>query len=68
MRSTALLSPDNARSSSNSSATRNAGAGARWFMRRHLAVGFDLRLQRMSAAGAMPASMLFALSAGISLR
>jgi hypothetical protein len=48
--------------------TINAGAGARWFMRRHLAVGFDLRLQRLSAGDAMPASMLFSLSAGISLR
>lgn len=48
--------------------TMNAGAGARWFMNGHLAVGFDLRLHRVSASEAMPSSMLFSLAAGISLR
>jgi hypothetical protein len=48
--------------------TINAGAGARWFMRRRLAVGFDARLHRVAKTDTMPASMLFAISAGISLR
>ncbi len=48
--------------------TINAGAGARWFLTRRIAVGFDARLYRVAAAETMPASMLFAISAGVSLR
>jgi hypothetical protein len=48
--------------------TLNAGGGARWFLARHIAVGFDVRLHRVSAADTMPAAMLFAVGAGISLR
>ena len=46
----------------------NAGAGARWFLRRRFAVGFDARLHRVAAADTTAASILFAISAGISLR
>ena len=48
--------------------TVNAGAGARWFLSRHVGVGFDLRLHRLSASGAVPSNIQFALSAGLSLR
>ena len=48
--------------------TINAGAGARWFLTRRIAVGFDARVYRVAAAETMPASMLFAISAGVSLR
>jgi hypothetical protein len=46
----------------------NAGAGARWFVTRRIAVGFDARLHRLAKADTMSASMLFSISAGISLR
>ena len=48
--------------------TINAGGGARWFMTRHIAFGFDARLYRVSAADTTPGAMLFAIAAGISLR
>ena len=48
--------------------TINAGAGARWFVKRRLAVGFDARLHRHAKTETMGASMLFSISAGISLR
>jgi hypothetical protein len=48
--------------------TVNAGGGARWFLTRHIAVGFDIRLHRVAAAETMPAAMLFAVGGGISLR
>jgi hypothetical protein len=48
--------------------TINAGAGARWFVKRRLAVGFDARLYRLSKSEVLPASMLFSISGGISLR
>jgi hypothetical protein len=48
--------------------TINAGGGARWFISRHIAVGFDVRLHRLAAAETMPATMLFAVGGGISLR
>lgn len=46
----------------------NYGGGARWFIREHLAVGFDLRFHRISADGALPGASVFALSAGVSVR
>ncbi len=46
----------------------NAGGGARWFLGRRFAVGFDARLHRVAATETTPASILFAISAGISLR
>jgi hypothetical protein len=46
----------------------NYGGGARWFIREHLAVGFDLRFHRIAAAGTQPGTRVFALSAGLSVR
>jgi hypothetical protein len=62
------LNLTDARRESGSVLTINAGAGARWFVRRRFAVGFDLRLHRLAAADARPASMLLSISAGVSLR
>jgi hypothetical protein len=47
----------------------NAGGGARWFLTRHTAVSFDVRLHKLSAEGAtMPASTLVSASVGLSLK
>jgi hypothetical protein len=46
----------------------NYGGGARWFVREHLAVGFDLRFHRIAANGVQPSAKAFVLSAGVSLR
>jgi len=57
-----------ARPQTTSMLTINGGAGARWFLKRHIAVGFDARLHRLGKGSTTPASMLFSISAGISLR
>ena len=50
------------------------GGGARWFMTRHVAAAFDLRVWRLSSRPAAgdrveaPATRHFALSVGLSLR
>lgn len=46
----------------------NFGGGARWFLSRHLAVGFDLRFYRLSAGDVTPSTMLFGAAVGVSLR
>ena len=52
----------------------NYGAGARWFLMRHIAVGFDIRFHRLSSgrdqsAGIVTAGgTLFSASIGISVR
>jgi hypothetical protein len=52
-----------------SSSAINAGGGARWFIRRHIAVGFDLRWHKIAADGeTMNASTLFAASVGFSIK
>ncbi|HKH72903.1 MAG TPA: hypothetical protein VKA59_16210 [Vicinamibacterales bacterium] len=52
-----------------SSSALNAGGGARWFITRHLGVGFDLRLHRIAADGdIMGDSMTFAASVGFSVK
>ena len=52
-----------------SSSAINAGGGARWFIRRHIAVGFDLRWHKIAADGeTMDASTLFAASVGFSVK
>ena len=52
-----------------SSSAINAGGGARWFIRRHIAVGFDLRWHKIAADGeTMNASTLFAASVGFSVK
>ena len=50
------------------SAAINYGGGARWFIRGHLAVGFDLRFHQIAAAGTRPSTKLVVASAGLSLR
>jgi hypothetical protein len=52
-----------------SSSAINAGGGARWFIKRHIGVGFDLRLLRIAADGdIMGDSMIFAASVGFSVK
>ena len=52
-----------------SSSAINAGGGARWFIRRHIAVGFDLRWHKIAADGEiMNASTMFAASVGFSVK
>ncbi len=53
----------------------NYGAGARWFLKRHVAFGFDVRLHRLSPGGgngtagpATPRASFFAATVGLSLR
>jgi hypothetical protein len=47
----------------------NAGGGARWFIRPRLAVGFDVRLHRLSAsAGGPPGLIVTSVAAGVSIR
>jgi hypothetical protein len=53
---------------SGSVAALNFGGGARWFLSRHLAVGFDLRFHRLSAGDVTPSTMLFGATVGLSLR
>ncbi|MEQ1760773.1 MAG: hypothetical protein ABL986_20890 [Vicinamibacterales bacterium] len=50
--------------------TLNFGGGARWFVNRHVATGFDVRFHRFSASSELgtPATMRVALSVGVSLR
>jgi len=46
----------------------NAGGGARWFVTSHIAVGFDIRVHRLSRSETLPRSTLFSAAGGISLR
>jgi len=48
----------------------NVGGGARWFVNRHVAAGFDVRFHRFGASPdeGTPATMRLALSVGVSLR
>jgi opacity protein-like surface antigen len=48
--------------------TLNFGGGARWFLREHLAVGFDVRFHRLLATDAVPSTQIVGLSVGVSLR
>jgi Outer membrane protein beta-barrel domain len=58
----------NAIASASSSAI-NAGGGVRWFLRRHMAVGFDIRLHRIAADGdTMGKSTQLSASVGLSLK
>ena len=49
-------------------AALNFGGGARWFLREHLAVGFDVRFHRLLAGNAVPSTQVVGLSVGMSLR
>jgi hypothetical protein len=52
-----------------SSSAINAGGGARWFLKRHIAVGFDVRWFNIAADGeTMDASTVFAASVGFSVK
>jgi hypothetical protein len=52
-----------------SSSAINAGGGARWFMNRHLAVGFDVRFHKIAADGdTMGQSTQVSASVGFSLK
>ena len=52
-----------------SSSAINAGGGARWFIKRHLGIGFDLRLHRIAGDGdIMGDSMTFSASVGFSVK
>lgn len=58
----------NAVASASSSAI-NAGGGARWFLKRHLAVGFDVRFHMIAADGdTMGKSTQVSASVGLSLK
>jgi len=46
----------------------NAGGGARWFLNDHMAIGFDLRLHRLSAKEGLPRTFLGSASVGLSLK
>lgn len=46
----------------------NVGGGARWFMKRRLAFGLDLRFHRFAAGAQTPGATLFAASVGVSMR
>lgn len=48
--------------------TLNFGGGARWFLRDHFAVGFDVRFHRLVATDAAPSTQIVGLSVGLSLR
>jgi hypothetical protein len=54
---------------SGSSSAINAGGGARWFIRRHLALGFDVRMHKIAADGdIMGPSTQVSASVGLSLK
>jgi Outer membrane protein beta-barrel domain len=52
-----------------SSSAINAGGGARWFLKRHLAVGFDIRFHKIAADGdTLGASTQVSAAVGFSLK
>jgi len=46
----------------------NFGGGARWFLREHFAVGFDVRFHRLLATGTAARTQILGLSVGLSAR
>ena len=48
--------------------TINIGGGARWFLREHMAVGFDVRFHRLAATHGLPSKQVVGLSVGLSVR
>ena len=50
------------------SAAVNYGGGARWFVRKHVAVGFDLRFLEIRTSETHPRATLVIASAGLSVR
>jgi hypothetical protein len=52
-----------------SSSAINAGGGARWFIKRHLGVGFDVRVHMIAADGdTMGSSSVLSASVGFSMK
>jgi len=52
-----------------SSSAINYGGGARWFIKRHIGVGFDVRLHKIAADGeTMKAATVLSASVGFSLK
>ena len=48
--------------------TVNIGAGARWFTSDRLAFTFDARVHKLGASGTRPATQMFGMSVGVSVR
>lgn len=48
--------------------TLNVGGGARWFLREHIAVGFDVRFHRLLGTDTVASTQIVGLSVGLSLR
>ena len=46
----------------------NIGGGVRWFLKGHLAAGFDVRFHRLGKGRATPRATIVGLAVGISLR
>ena len=46
----------------------NAGGGARWFLNDHMAIGFDIRMHRLSAKDGLPRTTLVSASVGLSVK
>jgi len=46
----------------------NIGGGARWFVRDHVAVGFDVRFHRFGATPGLPSTQIVGLLVGVSAR
>lgn len=46
----------------------NAGGGARWFLDNRMAIGFDIRMYKLSPEGGFPRTTLVSVSVGIALR
>lgn len=46
----------------------NWGGGARWFIRPHLGVGFDIRIHHLAAGDVLPKSTAVSVGAGLSLK
>ena len=46
----------------------NVGGGARWFLRAHVGIGFDVRIHRLAAGDAAPAATMVAAAVGLSMK
>lgn len=65
---TAVRQEGTTRRSSGQRRVINMGGGARWFLRSRFAVGFDIRVHRVSAGPITPGTSLLSASAGLSFR
>ena len=46
----------------------NWGGGARWFIKRHLGVGFDIRIHHLAAGDVLPKQTAISIGAGFALK